>query len=305
MKVKIENRLTLKQLRAFEAVYRRGKLAAAAQELGVTQSAVSVLIRQIEEILNTRLFDRTTRSLLRTQAADDAYGVAERILRDVSTLGSNFRDLTEGSRGRVHLTATPATALTLLPKTVRRFAKRYANIQLIIDDCAPNQFLPHILSERTDLGLGMPPADDADFVSQTLLTDVLQIVCASDHPLARKRAVPWAALKGVPLIAFRPGYGVRSLIDTTLLKAGIEPNVAHEAGFVDTAIWMAGAGLGVTILPSTLARLRTNRALAIRPLVEPTVTRTLALITKRGRSLSPACRLFTEMLLQDVAGNPN
>lgn len=296
----VETQLTLKQLRAFVAVYRHGKLASAAAELGVTQSAVSVLIRQIETTLRAPLFDRTTRSLVPTQAAEEAFGIAERVLQDVRTLGSNFRDLTGGGRGRVRLAATPATAAALLPATVRRFARRYANIELVIDDCAPNQFLSHIQSEKVDFGIGTPPPLGADFDACTLLEDKMQLVCAEDHRLASGKVVRWRDLKGELLIVFRPGYGVRQLIESTLHKAGIGPVVTHEVGFLSTAAWMAASGLGVTILPAALAQLEARHELALRPLVEPSVARTIALVTKKVRSLSPPCQLFADMLMEDL-----
>ena len=302
--MRLETQLTLKQLRAFVAVYRRGKLAAAAEELGVTQSAVSVLIRQTEITLNTRLFDRTTRSLVPTQAAEDAFGIAERILQDVHTLGSNFRDLSEGSRGRVRLAATPATAAALLPATIRRFARRYTNIGLVIDDCAPNQFLSHIQSERVDFGIGTPPPEDSDFNVRILLEDQMHLVCADDHPLALRSEVRWADLRGEPLIVFRPGYGVRQLIESTLHKAGIVPTIAHEVGFLSTATWMAASGLGLTVLPTALAKLEARQGVTLRPLVEPVVMRTIALVTRKSRSLSPSCRLFIDMLVEDFKAEP-
>ncbi|MBD1546009.1 LysR family transcriptional regulator [Roseibium aggregatum] len=297
----IETRLTLKQLRAFVAVYRLGKLADAADELGVSLSAVSALIRQIEETLNTRLFDRSTRTLAPTRAADEAFGIAERILQDVVTLGSNFRDLSEGSRGRVHLAATPATAATLLPGTARRFARRYGNIQLVLDDCAPSQFLPHIVSERVEMGIGTPAPAGAGCDNRLILSDALQVVCAEDHPFAVRDEVPWRDLADVQLITFRGGpYGVRDLVDRTLMHVGAQPDVAHEVGFLETAAWMAASGLGVAILPAALAATHRHQGLATRPLVAPEVSRSIALVTKKGRSLSPACKLFVDMVVEDI-----
>lgn len=296
----VEIHLTLKQLRAFAAVFRRRKLAAAAEELGISQSAVSVLIRQAEETLGTRLFDRTTRSLVPTPAAEDAFGVAERILQDVQTLSSNFRDLSEGERGRVRIAATPATAAAFLPRTARRFSHRYANVGLVINDCAPNQFLQHIEAERVDFGLGTPPPEGTEFASRVVHEDNIALVCARDHPFARRDSVRWAELAGETLIVFRPGYGVRQLIESTLLKTGIDSAITHEVGFLATAAWMAASSLGVTILPRALAHLEARSDLAIVPLVEPALTRTIALITKKGRSLSPPCRLFSEMLIEDM-----
>lgn len=297
----IETRLTLKQLRAFVAVYRLGKLADAADELGVSLSAVSALIRQIEETLNTRLFDRSTRTLAPTRAADEAFGLAERILQDVVTLGSNFRDLSEGSRGRVHLAATPATAATLLPATARRFARRYGNIQLVLDDCAPSQFLTHIVSERVEMGIGTPAPAGAGCDNRLILSDALQVVCAGDHPFTERDAVRWSDLSDVRLITFRGGpYGVRDLVDRTLMHVGVQPEVAHEVGFLETAAWMAASGLGVAILPAALAAMHRHQGLATRPLVAPEVSRSIALVTKKGRSLSPACKLFVDMVVEDI-----
>src|SRR5690606_26293225 len=122
--------------------------------------------------------------------------------------------------------------------------------------------------------------------------DEVQLACAKDHRLAKRNFVRWADLRGELLIVFRPDYGVRQLIESTLREAGIEPVVTHEVGFLSTAAWMAASGLGVTFLPKALAQLEARHALAVRPLVKPTVVRMIALVTKKGRSLSPSCRLF-------------
>src|SRR3954453_17657804 len=109
---------SVRQLRAFRAVYLLRKLSAAAEQLAITQSAVSVLIRQLEEGLGTRLFDRTTRSLRPTAAATEAVVVAERILRDIDSLGAGLRDLSALRRGRVSVAVTPTLGEILLPGAV-------------------------------------------------------------------------------------------------------------------------------------------------------------------------------------------
>lgn len=294
----IESRLTVKQLRAFVAVYRLGKLALAAQRLSITQGAVSVLIRQIEETLGASLFDRSTRSLKPTLAAHDAIGPAERILGEVSALGASFHALGERQRGRVHIAVTPAVGVVLMPAVVRRFAADYPGIQLVLDDCAPDQFLPAILSGRVEFGIGTPePA--ADIESLPLLHDKLCLVCADDHPLAAKRQVRWADLAGVPLVAIRSGYGVRRLIDSVASQAGVELQVVNEVSFLATALWMVASGLGATIFPQALVA-GPHANLVTRPLVAPSVTRSICVVTQRGRSLSPACESFVDVMRSEV-----
>jgi DNA-binding transcriptional LysR family regulator len=291
---------TLRQLRAFAAVYQLGKLSAAAEKLFVTQSAVSVLIRQLEEGLGARLFDRTTRSLQPTQAAQEAIVVAERILRDVDVLGSGLRDLTGLRRGRVCMAVTPTLAEILLPRVVRRFTALYPDIRVVVDDCAPDQFVSRVTGEHVDFGIGTPERAGADVDTQTLVRDHLSLVCLPEHPLARARAVRWADLDGHPVITVRPGYGIRPLIDATAAKAGVALQVVNEVSFLSTALWMTGSGLGASIMPSAFATHPGYGALVVKPLSAPRVSRDIAVVTRRGRSLSPAGASFIEVMRAEL-----
>ena len=262
----------MKQLRAFVAVYRSRKLATAAERLSVTSSAVSVLIRQTEESLKTRLLDRTTRSLEPTPAAHDAIGLAESILQGVALLEAGCRDLGERRRGHVHLAVTPAIGAALMPQTVRAFTRAHPDIQVIIDDCAPNQFLSRVLSDQVEFGIGTPENIGGEIEVRTLVDDHLCVVCAADHPLASHRQVRWVDLASVPVIAMRPGYGVRRNLDQVAGTARVELKIVNEVNFMASLMWMVSSGLGVSI------------------------------VTRRGRSLSPACQSFTDMLARDLRG---
>ena len=292
--------LTMKQLRAFVAVYRSRRLATAAQRLSVTSSAISVLIRQIEASLTTRLFDRTTRSLEPTAAAHAAIGLAERILQSVEMLETNCRELSERQRGHVHVAVTPAIGAALMPRTVRAFTQACPDIQLVIDDCAPDQFLARILTDQVEFGIGTPEDITAEIDVRTLVADHLCVVCAADHPLAAQRQVRWVDLASVPVIAVRPGYGVRRTLDRVAGAARVELRIVNEVNFMASIMWMVSSGLGVSIVPSALVASSHFDNLVARPLVAPKVSRAISIVTRRGRSLSPACRSFTDMLERDI-----
>jgi len=294
------NHLTLKQLRAFVAVYRTGRLATAAQQLSITASAVSVLIRQTEGSLATRLFDRTTRSLGPTAAAHAAIDLAERILQSVEMRESSGRELSERRRGRVHLAVTPAIGAALMPRTVRAFTQEYPDIQVIIDDCAPDQFLGRVLTDDVEFGIGTPENVTPEIDLHTIVADHLCVVCATDHALAARRQVRWADLVEVPLIAVRPGYGVRRTLDRIAGAARIELKIVNEVNFMASIMWMVSSGLGVSIVPAALVASSHFDNLVARPLVAPKVSRAISIVTRRGRSLSPACRTFTDMLARDL-----
>jgi DNA-binding transcriptional LysR family regulator len=183
---------------------------------------------------------------------------------------------------------------------VRKFTARYASIRLTIDDCAPDQFVSRIVGEQAEFGIGSPEPDSTDLELRPLLRDRLCLVCGAEHPLAGRRLVRWHDLEGAPLIAVRPGYGVRRLIDSVAGKAGVQLTVTHEVGFISSALWMTSSGLGVSIWPAALVRHLIGEGLVQRPLVSPVVERPIYVVLKRGRSLSPASQTFVDLLRAEL-----
>jgi DNA-binding transcriptional LysR family regulator len=276
------------------------QLSAAAQKLFVTQSAVSMLIRQLEEGLGTRLFDRTTRSLKPTAAAEEMLSTVERVLRDVDSLSADFRELSTLERGRVTLAITPTLAALLLPDAMRVFAEQHPKVRVLVNDCAPDQFISRILGEHVDFGIGTPERPGAEVETQRLMRDHLALVCRSDHPLANARVVRWSDLGRHPVITVRPGYGVRPLIDGTAADAGVALDVVNEVSFLSTALWMTASGMGPSIMPSAFARAANDPTLVIKVLSAPRVARDISVVTKRGHSLSAAARSFIDVLKQSL-----
>jgi DNA-binding transcriptional LysR family regulator len=291
---------TIRQLRAFLAVYQLRKLSTAAQRLFVTQSAVSMLIRQLEDGLETRLFDRTTRSLKPTAAAEQMMVTVERILRDVDSLSNDFRELATLERGRVTLAITPTLAAFLLPEAMRAFNEQHPKVRVLVNDCAPDQFISRIIGEHVDFGIGTPERPGTEVEVQRLMRDHLALVCRNDHPLAKARVVRWSDLGGHPVITVRPGYGVRPLIDGTAAEAGVALDVVNEVSFLSTAIWMTAAGMGASIMPSAFARAEADSSLVIKVLSAPRVARDISIVIKRGHSLSAAARAFIEALKRSL-----
>src|SRR5690606_16761154 len=130
---------TLRQFEAFCQVYRSGSLTRAAQSMHLTQSAMSVLIQQLEEALGVTLFMRTTRSLRATQAAHETYEQAQRILADVDYLMSSAQGLAEKRRGIVHFAVATSVASTVLPGVIAAFEMRYPDVHLVVHDMGPEQ----------------------------------------------------------------------------------------------------------------------------------------------------------------------
>lgn len=292
---------SIRQLRAFIAVYRTGQLSAAAEMLSVSQPAVSVLIRELEQKLGVRLFERTTRALRRTEAADETIVFAERALAELSAMGRAANDLAGTKRGRLRIAVTSTTAQTLFPLLWKRYSNLYPQIGLTLEDCAPNEFVEKIASDRVDLGIGTLEAAIPGLEERVFLKDTLVAVAVTASSFPKGVDLNWRQLSELPVVVVKPGYGVRQRIELAALQAGVTLRVEHEVSLLATALAMAAAGLGVAIVPGTVVQHSQYRQLALRPLVDPVVERDVAVIFKRDRELPPAAVSLTQMLTDGPA----
>src|SRR6185369_2144533 len=149
---------SLRQLEAFVRVYHLGSVTRAADRMHITQSAVSVLIRQLETNFRTKLFDRTTRALYPTEAAKEVLITAERVLRDLENLDKSVRGLADKSRGRVSVAVSAGVASAVLPAIMKSFIAKHPGVEVAIYDVGPDQLTGKILSEEAEFGIG---TDDA------------------------------------------------------------------------------------------------------------------------------------------------
>src|SRR5438045_3115248 len=152
---------SMRQLEALVLVHRLGSLTKAAAELHVTQSAMSLLIKQIEDNFQIKLFDRTTRALHPTAACKDAVPVAERILAGARGLAQHLRDLVELKTGRVTVAVSAGVASALLPGVLARYRVGHPEVEIEVFDVPPDDLLPFVTAGHAELGFGSAEGDDA------------------------------------------------------------------------------------------------------------------------------------------------
>jgi LysR family carnitine catabolism transcriptional activator len=294
---------SVRQLRTFVAVYHAGNLSLAAEALALTQPAVTVLLRELEARLGVRLFDRTTRSLQRTDAALEAIEYAERILAELDALGAGMSELSGARRGRVRIAATSTIAQTLLPKALRRYLDLYPGVKVVVDDCAPGQFVEKIVNDQVDFGVGTLEAGTPGLQEKVFLRDHLSVIADRSVRFRNPASVSWKQLAGMPLVTVRPGYGVRRSIDQAAAAAGVGLTIRHEVALLGTALAMAASGLGVSILPASILAHAGYPNLVARHLVRPVVVRNIAVVYRQGRTLAPAAAAFADLLAREFGQN--
>ncbi|WP_128928983.1 LysR family transcriptional regulator [Bradyrhizobium guangxiense] len=294
--------LTLRQLRAFTAVYRTRSITRAARELGITQSAASLLIQQLESQLGVKLFDRSTRSVQPTLAAEEALDAAERMLGDAHGLSRRMRDLAQARAGRVAFLASAGAASALLPRVLARFRAGHPDIEIDMRDVAADDLVPRLSATDAEFAIGSVEGEFADMTVETLTSGRLSAIGRRTPDFATRRSLTWDELAQLPTIAMRRESRIRMQIDQALSVQGKRLDPTYEVTLINTALAMTAQGLGLAILPATMLPADQFPTLIARPLVRPALTRPVSLLQRQGRTLSPAAQAFVATARAVLAG---
>jgi DNA-binding transcriptional LysR family regulator len=285
-------KVSLRQLRAFLAVARLGSFTRAAALLHLTQPALTVQIRQLEQALGVRLLDRTTRSAEPTRVGEELAYALRPLIADLDSVLAGVRDLAARRRGLVHLAALPSVASTLVPAAVARLQARNPGIRVRMREAVTGPVGEMVRTGAVDLGIGGAVGEDPELEAEHLFDDPLMAVLPAGHALARSRRLSLEALAGVPLLLPEPDSVLRRLLDHGFAEAGLQVAPAQEAVNTGTLVGMVRAGLGVAVLPSTAVELQVASDLVARPIGSPPLARPIALVRLARRTLSPAAEAF-------------
>jgi LysR family carnitine catabolism transcriptional activator len=287
---------TMRQLEALVLVYRLGSITKAAAELRVTQSAISLLIRQIEENFQLKLFDRTTRALHPTAACREAIPAAERILSSARGLSQHMRDLVEVRTGRIALAVSAGVASALLPRILAKYRSRYPEVKIDLFDIAPDELLPFVTAGHAEFGIGSLENDGtSESRIETLMQSPLSAIGIKDGRFEKRRSLTWSDLSATDLIAMRRGTRIRTQIDEALALTGQTLRPALEVSLITTALALTAEGAGISILPAHMLPKAQFPTLAAVPLSQPLVNRHVSLLSRADFTLSPAAEQFAEI----------
>lgn len=293
--------LTIRQLRSFAVLARTASFTRAAGALHLSQPALTVQIRSLEEELGVRLFDRNTRQVRLTPIGQELLPTFDRLLRDIDSAAESARELAAGIRGVVHVAALPSISSTLLPAAIARLRRSHPGIEVRLRDLLAQRVLAAVRSEEADYGIGAFDRIDADMESEKILSDRLEAVFAKGHPLSRKKAIELADLAELPLIMMDTQSSVRALVESEMMAKKLRPRSGYEVTYISTAAALARAGLGVTLLPSSAIELQSASDLERRPVRAPGFNRSIVVVRKVSRTLSPAAQIFLEVLKVEAA----
>ena len=288
---------TLRQLQVLTAVARHGSFTRAAQDLGMTQSAVSTSVRHLEAELGLPLFDRDTRNVRATETGRDLAARVGGLLDDLDNVLENARSTALRRRGRVRIAAVPTAVTRLLPPCCAECRGRYPEIDLRIAEMAAEDVAAAVLGGHADLGvLNEGPQDLAPLTTTPLGNDIFCLVCPQGHPLARKRTPTWRDLDGQDMVMLNARTGSRPLIDGVLRDQGVRVRPVQEMSRPEAVCALVAAGMGIAVLPELAAPTAADRVLVTRRLSEPEAFRRMVLLHAPGRPLEGPVALVAEVL---------
>jgi len=293
--------ITLRQLRALAAAVETGSFGRAAARLNLSQPALTVQIRGLEEALGVTLFDRSARGVRPTAAGQGLAQSFARVLTELDHVVAGAREQAARRSGSVHLAVLPSVAATLLPDALARLRRDHPGIRVLVHDAVARRVGERVKDGVAELGIGTLSGLDASLHATPLFEDDLVAVLPPGHPLARRAVLTPALLATVPLVLTDPDSSLRALAERAFAQAGLVLRPAYEATYMSTAVAMVRAGLGIGVLPATALDLKVAPVLQTRPIDAPAMRRRILLLRRAGSSLSPAAEALEEALQATVA----
>lgn len=278
----------LADLQAFTAVAELGNFRRAAEQVHISQPAFSRRIDKLETALGVRLLDRTTRHVELTAVGRDFARKARLVLDDLDAALLGIGEVAATRMGKVTLACVPSAAYYFLPQVIRQYHEAYPNIRVHIVDAGANEVLAAVARGEADFGINFMGSGEAELEFRTLLEESFVAACRKDHPLAQRASARWADLRAYDFMTVGKGSGNRLLMDLALAGVPERPQAIYEAEHIQTLLGLVEAGLGVAAVPRLAMPAGDHPHLASVPLREPEITRSLGLIRRQGRTLSPA-----------------
>jgi DNA-binding transcriptional LysR family regulator len=294
----------LTPLRYFRAIAQAGHMTRAARSLGVSQPALSAMLKKLEAEVGAPLLDRTGRGVELTEAGRVFLVHAEDALRRAEAGVQAVRQLQGLEHGSIRVGGGATVVTYLLPPVVRRLRSEHPGLRFYVRETGSAAVAAAVASGELDLGvvtLPLPRALVAEVLATPIVEDELRLIVPPDGsrlPRAGTTApFRWKDLAGVPVVAFEAGTAVRELVDAAARKAGVSLEVVMEVRSIESIKGMVAAGIGVGFV-SRFA-LRPEEGLGPgAPSKESRLSRTLALVRRLDRTPSAAVRAFERAMRQ-------
>ena len=272
-----------------------------AEQLKITQPALSKQILSLEQELGVKLFDRSTNPVTVTAAGDHFLREAQELLYREDQLQRSMERYRSGEEGELVIGVTPFRSAYLMPSVVAQLRRRFPGIRVRLAEYGSDILRREVVDGRYDLAVVNLPVDDSVLEVTAMEPDQLVLVLRRDlleqvPELSGAETAELAQCAALPFVVVSPAQEMRRLFDRLCVRAGFRPQIAVEVVGLTTAWDMARAGVGATLLPLQFVRRSAGADMVALPLQNVVYSRQSAVVTRRGQYLSEAARYAIELL---------
>ena len=293
--------MEIRHLEYFLKVAEKKSFSRAADELHVTQSNISKIIKELEEELGVQLFYRNPKNIGLTSSAEALIPEAQEIVLSFRDVGNLLKKEASGLSGQVFIGIPPITAVVSFAEILGGFQRRYPKIRIRLFETGPLRVEDMLAAGSLDFGI-FTPEDPEQFGWIWFENDPHCLVMREEHPLAGTETVKYADLDRQPLIIYSRDYKLHDQLLDRCRQAGAVPEVIFETIQLEMMLEMVREGLGVAFLPKKICEKLRRPGIVYRPLEGETVDLKLALTWKKDRYLSAAAKRFLEEFRKKEAG---
>ena len=291
-------RIDIDGVQAFVLVAELGGFNRAAQQMHLTQTALTRRVQKLESFLGLKLLDRTTRRVELTSIGREFLPQAQAILKSLSAEVERIKEVSQHGRGHFSLACVPSMTSHILPDVMRRYGQKHPDNRVRLLDGSSNEVREAVLNGQAEIGIAVSGEKHELLQERLLFEDPLVFLCHAPHPLQHKKQVNWNDMREAELISVNSFMATRVVMDYQLSKRGIRLRGNYEVQHHATAINLVAAGVGAAILPSSTFRVGDRPDVCKIPIVNPAVKRKVVLLQRKGYSLSPAVQAFVDVLVK-------
>jgi LysR family carnitine catabolism transcriptional activator len=278
-------RMSVKQLRAFLAVAHTLNFAHASERLNLSQPALSLTIKGLEEALGGALLQRSTRKVTLTQEGELFLPMARQLLADWDNVEEAMRQSFTLQRGKISVAAMPSFAANVLPEALKAFRDRYAGVNVTVHDVINEQVIEMVREGRVEMGIAFEPSPNHNLLFTPLAVDRFVAIVPRQSPLAKKKKLTWQELLTLDFITLQRPSAVRLKLD-----------VALESHQLVTVGRMVASGLGGSAVPALCKTQMTSLGAVCIPLSDPPIEKCVGAIHAGHLPLSKAAQALLDTL---------
>lgn len=288
--------MEIRQLKAFLAIAEAKTFTAGARRVNVTQAAISMQIRQLEDEVGLPLFTRTPRRVILTEAGEHLLERARKILREHDAAIAEIAEIAGAEYGRLRIGSASAMFATMqLPTILQNLKRKFPNAEITVSSGTSQTLVDKILHGEIDIAFISLPVDNSHVTTELLFSDEIVAIAHPNHPLADQKYISAAALAGEPLILGEKGGNTRRLIDDFFAASSVHPNVVMELSRQEAINQMVENDMGIGIAGAkTVAREIKQGKLASWLIEGAEIKWDLGLARLRGGYFSPIAKEFVQ-----------